>query len=196
MVALTCSLLLACSDYDVEGNLYLQLVSPLPNLLLYCGVLVCYFLTSQDIVDKDYLLMAGGALAIFCSAYFFFAFALAKSRVRSALTCREDPVLKQKVQHYSRRRGREEEEEGEESSISLTENRTRSSHHNKLRREPMKLSDEMNLNYVDSYLGVANPVPLKMLGQATDIQQGKRVRNKKKDNSKPQHRLTQDFSVV
>ncbi len=191
IVTLTCAVLLACSDYDIEGTLYLQLLSQLINLLLYCSVLACYYLAGQDVLDKDYMLMAVGATAILCSVYFFIANAVAKSRVRSALMCREDPVLKQKVQHYSRRRGLESEESGS----SLSAGRSRTSNHKKLRREPMKLSDEMNLNYVDSYLGVANPVPLRLLGQASDVQQGKRVKTKKA-NSNQQHRLTGDFSVV
>ncbi len=191
MVTITIPFLLACSDYTIEGTLYLQLVSALLNLLLYSAVLACYYLTAESLIDSNYLLMATGALALLCSIHFLIANAVAKSRVRSALMCREDPVLKQKVAHYSGRQC----QANEESSSSLSGGRSRTFFHKKLRRDPMRLTDEMNLNYVDSYLGADNPVPLTMLGQVSDAQQGKRVRSKKKEN-KQSHRLSQDSSVV
>ena len=187
IITLSCMILLRCSDYTIETTLYLQLASILLNLILFYGTIVSQFLTADGFFDSDYLLMVTGSLALVCGVYFFIVFGVAKSRIRSALLCHEDPILKNKVAHYNRQRN----SSGSHGDRPSTGSRT--SFHLKLRRQPMRLTDEMNINYVDAYLG--NGTPLAMLNQVQEARPGKRVRKNKRDNTEG-YRLSQASSAV
>lgn len=163
-------IMLACSDYTLESYIYLQIISLLVNFALYAIVIVTQFFTaasSQFGVNQSYLLLATGGLSLVCGIYFFIANGLAKSRVRSAMTCRIDPVMKNKLAAYS--------SQGDSGFSSRT------SPIDKLRRAPIRLTDEMNINYVDDYLGYphTNPVPLAMIGQ---VQGGNKVVHSRKNS--------------
>ena len=167
--------MLACSDYIIETTAYLQLGSFAFNVILYFAVLLCQFFTASGATNTDHLLLMTGVFAFSCGAYFFIANTCAKSRVRSALMCREDPVLKRKTAHCS------DSPETDCNSRSTS----RSSIHLRMRRTPIQLNDEMNINYVDSYLGAsgeASIVPLVMLNQVQQAQ-GKRVKGQGKRQS-------------
>lgn len=150
--------LLACSDYTLEASIYLQLVSLLANFLLFSAVVLTQFFAAasdQFGANRSYLLVATGGLAATCALYFFIANGLVKSRVRAAITCRTDPVLKNKLAAHT--------PVPTDSGFS-----SRNSPKDKLRRAPIRLTDDMNLDYVDHYLGYphTSPVPLAVLGQA------------------------------
>ena len=167
--------MLACSDYTIESATYLHLGSLALNVLLYFAVVLCQFFTADTTAHADQLLLVTGVLALSCAVFFFVTNTCAKSRVRSALMCREDPVLKRKTAHYQ-----------DSPDTECTESSTsRSSIHLKMRRTPVRLNDEMNINYVDSYLGAsgeASIVPLVMLNQVQQAQ-GKRVKGQGKRQS-------------
>ena len=168
-------IILKCSDYTVDTPIYLQLVSLLGNLALYFTTILCQFFTPtmQDDDGSDYLLLATGTLALLCGVYFLVTNGFGKGRIRSALLCQDDPTLKAKLTHYKSK--------FQSSSSSSSGQTSRSSLHKKLRRSPMKLADEMNINYVDSYLGYphTNPVPISMLNQVQQAR-GKRVKGDKR----------------
>ena len=166
--------LLACSDYTLESYIYLQNVSLFVNFALYSLVIIVQFFTaasSQFGANRSYLLLATGGLSLVCGIYFFIANGLAKSRIRSALTCRTDPVIKSKLAAYMTR-GNTPDDSGFSSRTSPSD---------KLRRSPIRLTDEMNINYVDDYLGYphTNPVPLAMFGQ---VQGGNKVVHSRKNS--------------
>ena len=167
--------MLACSDYTIESTTYLQLGSLALNVILYFAVILCQFFTADGAAHADQLLLVTGVLALTCGVFFFITSTCAKSRVRSAIMCREDPVLKQKTAHY------QDSPETDCTSSSTS----RSSIHLQMRRSPVRLNDEMNINYVDSYLGAseeASSVPLVMLNQVQQAQ-GKRVKGQGKRQS-------------
>ena len=165
-------ILLKCSDYTVDSSAFMQLLSLLGNLVLYFATILCQFftpsVTGQETSDR--LLIVTGLLAFLCSVYFFITNGLGKGRIRSALMCREDPILKAKLTHFKHN----------SSSFPTSKQNSRSSLHN-FRRSPTRLVDEMNINYVDSYLGYphTNPVPLAMLNQVQHAQ-GRRVKGDRK----------------
>jgi len=163
--------ILKCSEYTVDIPTYLQLVSLLGNLVIYFATILCQFFTptAQDSNGSDYLLLATGTLALLCGVYFLVTNGFGKGRIRSALLCQDDPTLKAKLTHY--------QSKFQSSSSSSSGQTSRSSLHKKLRRSPMRLADEMNINYVDSYLGYThtNPVPIAMLNQVQQAR-GKRVK--------------------
>ncbi len=52
-------------------------------------------------VSRDQLLLTTGALGLLSGVYLFLSYGLAQSRVRSAMRCREDPLIRSKINHYS-----------------------------------------------------------------------------------------------
>ena len=162
--------LLKCSDYTVDSSAFRQLVSLLGNLVFYFATILCQFFTPTAQDTSDHLLIVTGMLAFLCSLYFFITNGLGKGRIRSAILCRDDPILKAKLTNFKHN----------SSSFPSSNQNSRSSLH-KFRRSPTRLVDEMNINYVDSYLGYphTNPVPLAMLNQVQHAQ-GRRVKGDRK----------------
>ena len=181
-------ILLLCSDYTVDGSTYLQLFSMFASSLLFYSAVLLQFLHawSEAISYRDYLLMATGVLVFMTAVFFFIAFGVAKNRVRSAVMCRDDPVLKRKV-----------------ANSNDTSNAT--SLRQRLHRIPTRLEDELNINYVDSYLGnpsmanlgnpaVASPLSLAMLGKV-DHAHGRRVKSRKNSLAESTQLVEEDSSV-
>ena len=162
--------LLKCSDYTVDSSTFMQLLSLLGNLVFYFATILCQFFTPTAQDTSDHLLIVTGVLAFLCSLYFFITNGLGKERIRSAILCREDPILKAKLTNFKRK----------SSSFPSSNQNSRSSLH-RFRRSPTRLVDEMNINYVDSYLGYphTNPVPLAMLNQVQHAR-GNRVKGDRK----------------
>ena len=170
---------MCCSDYDLELPVHLRVGSAQINAFLYSIVVVCHFITGDSVthsdryqLDTDYLLLTVAILAIFCATYFLVANGVGNSRIRSALLCHEDPALKRKVAHY----------QNAANSPSSLASSSRSSEHRNMRRSGIHLHDEMNLNYVNSYLGydeVSSYVSLDMLGHVDQSRQGRRVKDKR-----------------
>ena len=162
--------LLKCSDYTVDSSAFMQLFSLLGNLVFYFATILCQFFTPTAQDTSDHLLIVTGVLAFLCSLYFFITNGLGKERIRSAILCREDPILKAKLTNFKRK----------SSSFPSSNQNSRSSLH-RFRRSPTRLVDEMNINYVDSYLGYphTNPVPLAMLNQVQHAR-GNRVKGDRK----------------
>ena len=149
----TVALMLLCSDYTVEAAVYLQLASLFGNFLLYFGVVLTQFFTASSERLTDYLLFVAACLIASCAVFFFATNALLKSRIRSAILRKKDPVLSQKVAHYS---SAGDSEQTSQTSIGGG---------GKFRRAPVRLTDDLNINYVDDYLGGpqrVNPVPLSL----------------------------------
>ena len=178
-------LLLCCSDYDLELPVHLRVVSAEVNAGFFSMAMVCHFITADAAahggkysLDSDYLLLVVTILVFSCATYFLVANGGANSHIRSTLLCREDPVLKRKVAHYN---------ESSHTPSSLASSRT--SDHRNLRRSAMHLHDEMNLNYVNSYLGYdevsSSHVPLDMLQQVNQSREGRRVRGDRREPSGP-----------
>ena len=179
-------LILCCSDYDLELPVHLRVVSAEVNAGLFSIVMVCHFITADAAahggkysLDSDYLLLVVAILVLSCAIYFLVANGGANSHIRRTLLCREDPVLKRKVAHYH--------DEPSHTPSSLASSRT--SDHRNLRRSAMHMHDEMNLNYVNSYLGYdevsSSHVPLDMLQQVNQSREGKRVRGDRRELSAP-----------
>jgi hypothetical protein len=171
--------ILYCSDYDLELPVHLRIVSSQVNAILYSATVIAFFLTADSVsrssryrLNTDYLLLAVAILALFTAAYFLLGNGWANSHIRSVLLCREDPVLKRKMAHYH---------DYTHTSSSLSSSRT--SEHRNMRRNGTHINDEMNLNYVNSYLGYdevpAPHVPLDMLGQVDQRGRGRRVKYKR-----------------
>ena len=171
--------ILCCSDYDLELPIHLRVASSQANAILYSVAIICHFLTANSVshgskyhLDAKHLLLTTAIFSIFSAGYFLLANGWANSHIRSVLLCREDPVLKRKVAHY---------QEPMHTPSSTTSNR--SAEHRNKRRNGTHLSDEMNLNYVNSYLGYdkvsSSHVPLDMLGQVGQNRQGRRVKDKR-----------------
>ena len=165
-------ILLACSDYTLEPSIYIRLVSSLVSFALYSGVVVCVFFTGsshQFNINRDHMMIVTGGVTCLCGLYFFISYGLFESRLRSVLTCRADPELKTKIPHYSKKGA----DSGFHSHSSPTLPRTR--------RPPVRLTDELNINYVDDYLGFPHrggPVPMAMLGA---VREGTRVNPMRSD---------------
>ena len=156
---------LCCSDYDLELPVHLRIASNQINALLYSTTVVCVYLTADSVshgskyqLNTDYLLVLTGILALSSAGYFLVANGWGNSRIRRVLLCREDPALKRKVGHYQ-----------ELMTNTLTSQASsRTSEHRNARRNGTRITDEMNLNYVNSYLGYddvsSSHVPLDMFG--------------------------------
>ena len=170
LITLALSLLslivLCCSDYDLELPVYLRIISNTVTALLYSLSLASVYTTADSLhhpnhyqLDADKLLVVAAVLTVLTGLYFLLANGCANSRVRSALCCKEDPVLRRKVRNC--------EDQGSDHSLS-SQASSRTSQHRRHRRHGARITDEMNLNYVDSYLGydgVSSYVPLDVLGQ-------------------------------
>jgi hypothetical protein len=173
-------IVLCCSDYDLDLPIYLRIVSNQTTALLYSFTLVSIYLTADSThitgryqLDTDKLLIVVGVLAVLTGLYFLLANGCANTRVRSALCCREDPVLKRKAAHCYHDQG----------TLS-SQASSRTSEHRYHRRHGARLADEMNLNYVDNYLGYngvlpLSPVPLDVL----DVRGGRGQRRVKERRS-------------
>lgn len=164
-------LLLCCSDYDLELPVYLRILSNQLTALLYSITVISISITADSTshsnrykLDTTYLLIAPAIMALMTSVYFLLANGCMNGHIRSVLRCQEDPVLKRKVAHYNQ--GLSQTMDSRSSS--------RTSQHRNLRRNGKRLADEMNLNYVNSYLGYdevgpsSSHVPLDVLGQVAD----------------------------
>ena len=156
---------LCCSDYDLELPTHLRIASSQLNSILYSITIIILYLTADSkshshkyALETDYLLVLVGILAVLMASHFLLANGWANSHIRSTLLCHEDPVLKRKVAHYNQQ---------QKKTNSQTSSRT--SEHRNLRRNGTRLTDEMNLNYVNSYLGyddvATSHVPLDMFVQ-------------------------------
>lgn len=171
--------ILCCSDYDLEPPVHSRIVSNQLNAILYTGTIICHYITANSAshshkyhLNTTYLLLITAIHAVLNASYFLLANGWANSHIRSVLLCREDPALKRKVASY-------QERTQTLSSVSSS----RSSEHRNLRRNGTRINDEMNLNYVSSYLGYdeapTSHVPLDMLGQVDQRRQGRRVKDRR-----------------
>ena len=174
---------LCCSDYDLELPVYLRIGSAQLNALLYSTTAVCHYVAGDAVRHKEkYLLSSNNILlivailSIFCGTFFLVANGMTNSHIRRTLFCQRDPALKRKVSV-----ARHQETEMCNHSGSVVS--SRSSQRRKARRYGTHLSDEMNLNYVNSYLGNAkgpsSHIPLGVLGKLDSKQQGRRVHEKR-----------------
>ena len=179
---------LCCSDYDLELPIHLRIASNQLNAVLYSATVILLYLTADSAshdnkyrLDTDYMLVFTAVLAVFCGGYFLLANGWSNSHIRSVLLCKEDPVLKRKVAHY--------QDTATHSAGSQTSSRT--SDHRNFRRNGTRITDEMNLNYVNSYLGYdegSAHVPLDMFGQVDQCRQGgggRRVKDRREPMSGP-----------
>ena len=175
---------LCCSDYDLELPTHLRLASSQLNAFFYSATIIIHYITANSVshgdkyqLTTDYLLVLVGILALLTASHFLLANGWGNSHIRSVLLCREDPELKRKVAHYN-------QQLNPTSSLS-SQASSRTSEHRNLRRHGTRLADEMNLNYVNSYLGydevVPSHVPLDMFGQveAGGRGQGRRVKDRR-----------------
>ena len=163
--------------------MYLRVISTEVNALLFSLAAVCQFMAADSatrgdkyLIGVDYLTVIAAVLVLLCAGYFLAANGFGNSHIRAAILCREDPVLKRKVAHYG------------ESHTPSSVVSSRTSEHRNLRRSAMHLTDEMNLNYVNSYLGhrgeegeegAGSNVPLDMLQQVNQGKEGQRVRDRR-----------------
>ena len=181
MVVTACLLLLCFSDYTVESYTYLRLISNLPNLFLFLGVILAQYFTaaaSSFHINPDYLLPVIGGFAAICGSYFFLSNAMFRSKIRNAIFCQEDPVTRSKTARYSTDYPSPHRTTPEESTGS-SQSSLQPHAHNNLNQKHHRLTntDINHLDYVSDYLGegeenhgrqmrlVMNPVPLSLFGQ-------------------------------
>ncbi len=72
-------------------------------MYMYNNVIDPYTASSSQFsgVSRDQLLLVTGALGLLSGVYLFLSYGLAQSRVRSAMRCKEDPLIRSKINHYS-----------------------------------------------------------------------------------------------
>ena len=162
------------------------------NTVAFLPSIILVFFTAsanQFNTDPQHLLAATSITVLISGAVFFICFGLCRSKVRSAMLCQAET---DKVANYAatwRQGAGKAQSRRRSSALSLVLRRRR--------RVPVKLTDEMNISYIDDYLGYthpnSNPVPLAMLGQVQP--QGRVKRNSELGSMgngvRPQHRLSQ-----
>ncbi len=52
-------------------------------------------------VSREWLLLATGGVGLLSGVYMFLSYGIAQSRVRVAMRCGEDPVIRAKTRHYT-----------------------------------------------------------------------------------------------
>ena len=132
------------------------------NFVLYVVMVISQFFTAaaaQFNINPFYLLLVTGGLMIICASYFFAIYGIVQSKVRHALLCSHCDRTKRPPSDQAHSSGRT----------------SQSSYRMKSRRAPTRITDEMNINYVDDYLGFPHrvPVPMAMLNQ---VQHGRVIR--------------------
>lgn len=193
VTAMTCFLLLCCSDYTIETSTYLRLLTVFPNHLLFVGVILTQYFTaaaSELNVNPDYILLGVGSLALLCGCSFFLTNTLLNSKLRNPMFCREDPLTKKKSAGYSTdyacRRTPEESggEDSNNSSQSATPQPFARRKHRSKNTPSSSNAAHLNMNhmgYVTDYLTTSpsqkqqqqqqqpgsrtNPLPLSLFGQ-------------------------------
>ena len=127
------------SGFTISLHSYTQLGSLLVELLLFSAVVSMQFVTAAVSERKEVLLVVCGGLTLLASVYFVITNGLARPQVRQALICRPDDSVKQRSP-------------GRTSDARHTKDRSQ------YRRNGVRYNDEMNLDYISSYLG--NPLQL------------------------------------
>lgn len=151
---------MACSGYVIIASSYYQLLGIFLEGIFFSVTIALHFTTAAVASDSLLMLMTGALFL--CSLYFFVSNGLARPIIRRNILCqKDDRDLYGKGKPYA----------GQKTPTTVSSMSQVSKQSRKMRQKRITQKDEMNLEYVNGYLGY----PIEFW---SEVGEGRRIRRK------------------